>query len=438
MTATETVLINVNVIDMTAEEVARDRVVLVDRARIVSISDPDHVSAPTGAQVVDGQGGYLIPGLADMHSHLAFRDPDPAHLVLYLAEGVTTVRSLSGLPANAAWRREIEEDHLLGPNILTAGNVIVDGLAGVDPDRVAAAPVFIPSSPEEAAAEVRRQAGSFPDLVKVYDGLQEDHYLAAIAAANEAGIYVAGHMLDESSLETVLTSGIDEIAHVDELNYTHWVGTPDQPDFRMDYEAIPNTARLMVENGVAIVSNLVADEVIHQLIFDEAEVWSRPGYRVVRPELLERWKTQGRHREKFADQGPYRRDVEMPFFKALVLGLHQAGVLVTVGTDTSQDLEGSIPGNIHRELELLVEAGFSPFDALVAGTRNAGLVAERMGRDGEFGTIETGRRSDLLLLAGNPLEDIGHTRERLGIMIRGRWHPQEQLDRLVDEFVATY
>ena len=429
---------HVNVVTLDNGDVVRDRSVLVQDGRIASIAPAHDREIPTGAQVIDGQGGYLMPGLADMHTHLAFRDPDPGHLALYLAEGVTMVRSMSGLPANAEWRTAVERGELIGPSILTAGNVIVDGLEGIDPEVIEAAPVFIPASADDAVDEVRRQAASWPDLVKVYEGLQEEHYLRAIEAANEAGIYVAGHVLDHLTRDAIFTSGINEIAHIDELNHCHWIGTPDEPDFGFDHDAIQNTAAMMVENDVAVVSNLVADEVISQLIFDADEVWARPEYRVVRPETLERWKLEGRHTTKFADQGRYRRDLELPFFMELVRSIHEAGAIVTVGTDTSPDLEGSIPGNLHRELELLVESGFSPLDALAAGTRNAGQVVDRMGRDGAFGTIAPGQRADLLLLESNPLANVSHTRERLGVMARGHWYTQNQLDAIVDKYIATY
>lgn len=429
---------HVNVVTLNNEDILRDRQVLVEDGRIVSISSAHDLEIPAGAQVIDGGDGYLMPGLADMHTHLAFRDPDPGHLVLYLAEGITTVRSMSGLPANAEWRAAVERGELIGPTILTAANVIVDGLEGIDPEVIEAAPVFIPLSANEAADEVRRQASSWPDLVKVYDGLREEHYLRAIQAANEAGIYVAGHVLDHLSRDTILTCGINEIAHIDELNHCHWIGTPDEPDFRFDRAAIQDTSRMMVEHDVAVVSNLVADEVIYQLIFDADEVWARPEYRVVRPDTLERWTLEGRHTTKFADEGPYRRDLEMPFFMELVRSIHEAGAIVTVGTDTSPDLEGSIPGHLHRELELLVESGLSPLDALAAGTRSAGQVVDRMGRDGTFGAIAPGQRADLLLLESNPLANVSHTRERIGVMARGHWYTQDQLDAMVDTYIATY
>jgi imidazolonepropionase-like amidohydrolase len=122
---------------------------------------------------------------------------------------------------------------------------------------------------------------------------------------------------------------------------------------------------------------------------------------------------------------------------ALTKALHDHGALLNLGTDVS--VEGLVPGySAHQELPLLVEAGLTPFEALSTGTRNPAQTTARMGADGDWGTIVEGNRADLILLPHNPLEDVTHTQERLGVMVRGQWFTQAELDGLVDEFVATY
>ena len=135
-------------------------------------------------------------------------------------------------------------------------------------------------------------------------------------------------------------------------------------------------------------------------------------------------------------QQEWRRNILQPFYNEMIRSLHAAEVPILTGTDTG--VEGGLPSQIHRDLELLVEAGLSPYEALEAGTKNAGISVERMGRDGSFGTVEVDQRADLILLEENPLENVSHTRSRVGVMARGQWFTQAELNKIVDEFVATY
>jgi imidazolonepropionase-like amidohydrolase len=509
--AQTTAFVNVNIVPMNQERILPNHTVIVEGDRIAAVGPIADITIPANAEVIDGQGAYLMPGLADMHAHLELRDRDPGSLLLFLAEGTTTVRSPSGLQLNRAWRDAVERGELVGPTILTAGKVLF-GLAADDSGlniyvqgfriatlvlplaigvlgllvwiaisratgrkttgifrrrRVLAGgiilllvggvlyvtktppgqsiipyvtelPAFISEKPEHVIAEVRRQQEAGVDFIKPYDGLTIPEYLAAIAEGKRLGMYVLSHALDEASLETIVTSGIDEIAHLDELNFFHWRGEFGAGDFFLDYEAIPATVALLKGNNVNIVSNMSLDEALVNMIFEPKETLARPEYSVVRPEMIEFWRTEGRQNGRFAQQGTYRRDMEMDFFLALAKALNDAGVIVTTGTDTAPWTEGSLPSHIHRELELLVEAGLSNFDALSAGTRNSGLIFDRMGADGSFGTVEIGQRADLILLTANPLENVSATRERNGVMVRGDWYTQVELDALVAEFVATY
>ena len=121
----------------------------------------------------------------------------------------------------------------------------------------------------------------------------------------------------------------------------------------------------------------------------------------------------------------------------LTKALNDHGVTLLLGTDVS--VEGVIPGySAHQELELLVEAGLTTYQALCCGTRNAAIVADRMGKDSEWGTIEVGNRADLILLADNPLAHIRNTRSLLGVMLRGRWYSTSDLEQMVVDFISTY
>ncbi len=154
----------------------------------------------------------------------------------------------------------------------------------------------------------------------------------------------------------------------------------------------------------------------------------------MRPEILKRWLCS--RMVNWQGQQEWRRNTVQPFLEQMIQRLHAADVPILTGTDTGN--EGSLPSHIHRELELLVKAGLSPYEALTAGTKNARLSVARMGVDDDFGEIVAGQRADLLLLESNPLDDVAATRRRLGVMSRGRWYTQAELDALVAELVATY
>ena len=113
-------------------------------------------------------------------------------------------------------------------------------------------------------------------------------------------------------------------------------------------------------------------------------------------------------------------------------GLQDAGVLLLLGTDSGTGGMGIVPGySIHDELRILVENGFTPYEAIATGTINAAIVVERMTGEGNFGTIEAGKNADLILVGENPLEDVGHIRELLGVMAAGRWYSDATLSEMI-------
>ncbi|PCJ83830.1 MAG: hypothetical protein COA52_18275 [Hyphomicrobiales bacterium] len=501
-----TAFVNVAVIPMSdGPTLLTDQTVLVVDDVIEDIGPTGSVTIPGDAQIIDGTGAYLMPGIADMHMHLN-ADPSPDYMHLFMAQGVTTIRNFNGLPKHAIWRDEIAEGTRIGPTIITSGPAIVGLPAGMGvmriklhmlslalslgifavgwlllwlfarfvrgPDAgrramrlllpgavlflalgtVAAWQKLVPinlltqstlpdanvaDTPWQARSFVHRQNGEDYDFMKIYDFLSDEAFLAAHDEAEIRGIYTVGHVLDSLPLKTVLDAGLDEIAHINEFLEEHSQGVASPTDFvplPVDMTKIPVSVATVKAHDIMVVSNLVADENMIAYLEAGPDYFNRPEYDVLRPAIKAQW----RNGKVLIWQGSqkWRKETTQPLFVALISALHKADVPLLIGTDTS--IDGIMPSHIHRELELLVEAGFTPFDALKAATVNAAMSADRMGIDGEFGQIEVGKRADLLMLSQNPLDNVGATRHRLGVMLRGVWYDQAQLDEMVSDLVKTY
>jgi imidazolonepropionase-like amidohydrolase len=491
--------VDVNVIPMDTEQVLLGQTVIVQDGLITEVGLKEQVKIPENAKIIQGNGNYLMPGLADMHMHLVY-DPDPDFMRLFLAEGVTTVRNLSALPEHLKWKEEVISGERIGPTIYTSGPLIVGPpdilivikhwafiiigllvlgllfliglwlsrrlrgqkkkikwtsilagtiiliIIGVIVILTKLIPLnmstsqefpfaFIPDTEGRARAEVQRQAEAGYDFIKVYDFMTRDQYLGTIDEAKKQGIYVVGHL--DHGIEAPLAAGLDEVAHVDEFMDDHLLEQISPRDFKpvqLDYEKIPQSVGYAVESDVIVLSNLVTDVVTYEYLEEGPAYFERPEYKVIRPETIERW--LGDRMVNWQGQQEWRRNTLQPFYNEMLISLHTARVPILIGSDTGVD--GCLPSQIHRDIELLVAAGFSPYEALKAGTKNAGLSVRRMGKEGNFGTVEVGNRADFVLLENNPFNDVSNTRNRLGVMVRGHWYTQDELDRLVDELINRY
>ena len=295
---------------------------------------------------------------------------------------------------------------------------------------------YIADTEERARAEVRRQAAAGYDLVKIYDYMTAGQYLGAVAEAAEVGIYSVGHI--DVGIEAALEAGLREIAHVDEFIDFHVADEISPRGFQpvpFLYDRIPATVATVVEYDVPVVSNLSLDAITVDFLEAGPEYFERPEYSIFTSAMVEQ--AQAGRVVAWQPQVEWRRDRVLPFLYEVTRQLNDAGAILVTATDTGVDT-GALPVHIHDDLAQLVEAGLTPYEALRAATVNAHTVTARMGVEDPFGRVEVEQRADLLLLARNPLDDIGATRERLGVMARGRWYEQAELDSLVQDFLARH
>ena len=443
---------HVHLVPMTGEKTVEDQTVLVEGATIVAIDDSDALRIPDGARVIDGHGAYLMPGLADMHMHTRQDWEDravwPVHpLHLYLANGVTTVRDFApqGSPLAYAlqWRDEIRTGTRHGPTIYASGKLLYASPLG-DPRGI-----------------VRKNHDLGFDFLKLYSYLSPADYHEAMVAAKELGMYTSGHIPYAVGLEGVLAEGMDEIAHVEELlpEFIDFDRTRDltpeewlsyvvetavlqwdlSPDADPEDSEVKNPATLMRiaeqlrSADVPVCTTLVIDDVIQWKLFQPEAFLSRSENRYLPPVYLEQFRHgEEKHQVQFRgieDLAVLKYDLD----RWLLAGLREAGIVLLLGTDSGTGGMGIVPGySIHDEMRILVDNGFSPYEAIAAGTVNAAAVVERMTGDGKFGTIEEGKRADLILVRGNPLEDVTTIEEPLGVMAAGRWYSRETLAEMTE------
>jgi imidazolonepropionase-like amidohydrolase len=404
----ETAIVDVTVIPMDRERAVPHQTVLVHDGRIVAVGPGDSLTVPPETRRIQGAGRFLIPGLADMHVHVW----DTTDFTLDLAQGVTTIRNLEGLPIHLRWRAKVDSGVLLGPTIFTSGPFTNQ-------------PTI--TTPRDAREAVLAQQASGYDEIKIHGALSRDAYDTLTAVARRVGIPVVGHAPRNLPFEAVLEDGQAELSHVEELIYTF---------FHYDVSAasaerIPEVVAAIRRAGLVITPTLVTYRRIAAQVENLDSLLADPAMAYVRPYELATWQREN-NRYLRGGTGPERIGTlraRYAFQVRLVQALHAAGVPLMMGTDAVGPTW--VPGwAAHEELEIFVGLGMTPYQALRTATH---APAAFLGQAGLFGVIAPGARADLVLLEANPLDEIRNTRRIAGVMVRGRWLPKAALAaRLAD------
>lgn len=415
--------VDVHVIPMDAERVLESQTVVVSGGRVAAMGPVGSTPVPAGATIVDGRGHYLLPGFADMHGHLqagagTLDDPAGQQLALNLAYGVTTFRSLAGAPTGVVLRERVRAGELLGPELVIYSSSLNGNSV---------------SSPARGAALVEAHRAAGVDGIKIHGGFGAEVHDSIVAAARRAGLPVAGHVTSGYGLERAIRAG-QQIEHLDGFFQAMLpAGHAGQPLdqlvadpailARLDTTRIPEIAREMAERGVWNGPTLALFETIASET-PAAELLAWPELRFVPPGARSQWATQRSQIQ--ADVGPAAGRAEfVRLRRRIVRALHEAGAPLLVGSDSPQ-LFMTAGAAVHREMAAFVDAGVPPFGALVAATR---APAEYLGRE-DAGTVAVGNVASLVLLGGNPLEEIERTRDVVGVMVRGRWLDAARLEAI--------
>ncbi len=409
-------IVNVNVVPMDRERVLAGQTVVVEAGRISRIGPAGRVSIPADARMIDGAGKYLLPGLVDVHVHLA-GNPEPqqrALLELFVVNGVTTVLNMRGTPQLLELRAAVANGRIFGPRIYTVGPYVNE-------------PFVTTPAQVESAVVAQRRAGY--DFVKVHGNLSRPAYARLNAVGHRVGIRITGHAPRNLGAEAMFEERQYAVAHAEEFLYDKNSSSTDSSLPAVEAR-IPEFARGMARARIWLMPNLTAYKIIGLMAKDLDAVLARPEMRYLpRPVRVGWGPATNPYTARFGPEMYPGAVARLVLLQKLVHAFQTAGVRLLVGTDAMNT--GVVPGfSTHDEMAELVAAGLTPFEALRAATANA---AEFFGRDGQRGVIAVGQNADLLLLDANPLTDIANTRRLAGVMLRGRWLSQAERTRMLEE-----
>ncbi len=443
------VFTHVTIINTSGGPNLTDRAVFITGDRITDIKKNGHINLSKGIQVVDAKGKYLIPGLWDMHVHWY----DERFLPLYIANGVTGVRQMFGFQLHLDWRNRAVRGELMAPRQIIA-SPIVDG-----PGATWVGSIEV-GDEQEARDAVRKIKESGFDFVKIYNGIPRDAFYALADEAMKQGLPFVGHVPHSVSALEASDAGQKCVEH---LNGVLEACSPDGQEITQGY--LKYTAGVNNRKGMDAAGRQAMRSLREKMMatYDEEKAgtlftrfakngtWQCPTLTVNR--VL-----------AFIDQPDFRNDPRLKYFPAafrarwqpennplwasrsaedyamskrrfqkemkIVSEMRRAGVMFLAGTDTGNPY--CFPGfSLHDELSLLVEAGFTPLEALQTATLNPAIF---LGAAESYGTVEKGKIADLLLLEADPLEKIENTKRICAVVLGGKLFSKQQIDEMLANF----
>ncbi len=419
---------NVSIVDVENGIAVPGQTVIIVGDQIAQIGVQGDVPIPQGAIIVNGQGLYLMPGLVDAHVH--YYDA-PIFGRLMIANGVMLVRDM-GMPNDyiLPLRDELNSGKTLGPEMVTTG-VILDG----NPPIIPLISVAI-TTPEQGRTVVRQQVEAGVDMIKTYSRLDKDVFLAILDEAQKYDLPVAAHLPESIYIEDAVAAGLASSEHFNgfEKVIAQLLGEPARFYFagqaadagylsrlgEVDPEELQAVYARLRESGITICPTVVTFKTLtHNSAIQGG---SFPGSQYISQSVFDMWKSL------------WSQQSDLPDFiwlnwLQMVVGLNQAGVPLMVGTDLI--LPGILPGfSVHEEMVIWQDAGIPTADIL----RSATLVpAQFMGLGDRLGSVSIGKIASVVLVRGNPLEDINNAEHIEGLFLRGQYFNSNDLSQLLLE-----
>ena len=418
---------SVNVIPMDRERVIENQTVVVRNGKITALGNDGKVTVGKDALVIDAKGKYLTPGWAEIHAHVPPIDdiePMKEVLILYLANGITTIRGMLGHPKHLELRSKINSGEILGPHFYATG------------------PSFngqTVKTAERGAQMVREQKAAGYDFLKLHPGLTKETFPAIAKTAHEVGIPFVGHVSFNVGVWRAIDASYSSIDHMDGFVeaivprsdtlaepetglFASWIA------YRADASQIPKLVKGLREKHIRVVpTQALAERWLSPL---PADAFTHdPEMKYMKPEQVTGWENTKNGYLANPNFSKEHAEKLIQIRRKLIYECQKNGVDLLLGSDAPQIF--NVPGfSIHHEMKYMVDAGLTPYEVLRTGTVN---VASYLNKP-DWGTIKTGNVSDLVLLSGNPLTDISQTKNIDGVMIGTNWlskaYIQKELKKL--------
>ncbi len=422
---------HVNIIPMTSEEVLQNQTVIVEGEKIKAIGAD--LEVPEGATVIDGSGKYLMPGLAEMHAHIPNNqdgnDMAEETLFLYLSNGITTIRGMLGVPYHLELRESVAKGEVTGPRIYTAGPAFNGNSV---------------SSPDTARQMVQAQKEAGYDFLKILPGISLENFNVIAETAQEVGIPFAGHVPVAVGIRRAIEAEYASIDHLD--GFLEGLVPPEakvQPDqngfFGINFTDLADTSRireLAQATKAAGVWVVPTQSLLERWAGPDApdSLGQQPEMKYMAAETVDDWMMR---KQQFMNADNYTESNASSFNeirRQIIKVFHEEGVGLLLGSDAPQVF--NVPGfSIHHELDALIRSGLTPYEALKTGTANPAVYFDAKE---EFGTLVPGASADMILVNTNPLENVKNVQDRAGVMVRGKWLPEEEIQQRLEGIAEKY
>ena len=405
-------IVGATLIDGTGAAPVADSAVVIVNGRIKAVGARSKVKIPKNANVIDAKGKFLLPGLWDMHAHFEQVEWGP----IYLAAGVTTVRDCGNeFEFITAVRDAIAQGRGLGPRLLLAGIVDGTGPMALGVQRV--------DTPEQARQWTDQYHAARFQQMKIYSSVKLEELKAVADEAHRLGMTVTGHVPNGLNAYQVIEAGQDQINHIeyiDDIMHAPFPKDMSRPDRMKAIASLnldsPEAAKALsfLKDHHTVVDPTMALFELFGATTAKPPASFEPGIEKIAPQLAQPLTDvePPSERSEIADK-VFAKELEV------VGALHRAGIPIVAGTDQS------VPGySLHREIELYAQAGFTPMEAIQAATI---VPARAMKVDKELGTVQKGKRGDLILINGDPLQDIHKTRNVDYVITNGTMYHTAEL-----------